>query len=211
MLRFAVLTLLPVAMYAQTTVPPAQPDRYRDNIFSPGETPGAPALTPQQKLQIHLQRMIAPRVFVGALLVAGYQEGRNTHPEWGRTWTGFGKRYGTDLAVNAVRETIAEGLDAVTHQDPRYFRSQRAGLGPRLRDAVGQVLWAYTDSGGRSFAWANVISAYGATQIGVRWVPVGQRSTGDGFIYGSLLLAGDAGRNAFREFWPDVRRKIHHR
>ena len=185
-----------------------QQDTYRDRLFAPGAQEGIPALTSKQKLQLRLARAIQPHVFVGALFVAGIQEGENTPGKWGRTWKGFGQRYGTDLAVNAIHDAIAGGIDDLTHEDPRFFRSERSGFGPRLRDAISQVVIAHTDSGGRNFAYGNVIGSYGGAQCAALWLPHEKGTVAQGFLYGTILLASEAGRDAFREFWPDIRKKM---
>jgi hypothetical protein len=189
----------------------AQQETYRDRLFAPGAVDGAPPLTSQQKVQLRLARAIEPHVFVGFLLVAAVQTGENSPGKWGRTWTGFGKRYGTDLAVNAISDAIGGAVDNITHEDPRFFRSQRIGFRPRLRDAVSQVLVAHTDSGGRNLAYGNIIGAYGGTQCAALWLPHEKGSVAQGLLYGTLLLASEAGRNAFREFWPDIRNRIKHK
>ncbi|MCU1263334.1 MAG: hypothetical protein JWO80_6219 [Bryobacterales bacterium] len=211
--QLPVLLLFPVVISAQALLPQStQPQtHYRDTVFSPGTEEGSPALGAREKFDIHAYRMGAPRVFAGYLFVAGLQQMQNSPGQWGRGFDGFAKRYGTDLGVNAMREGFSYGLDTVTHEDPRFFRSEKTGVGPRMKDALLQVLVAHTDSGGRNFAYGNVLSAYGSSEIATNWLPSRHDSVGDGMIYGTLLLAGDAGRNAFREFWPDIRRKLRDR
>jgi hypothetical protein len=210
---FALLfpALLPAQAFLPATTPaPAQPveSPYRDTIFSPGAEEGSAPPDAHQKFAIHAFRMGAPRVFVGYLLVAEIQQVKDSPGKWGRGVDGFGKRYGTDLGLNAMREVMSYGLDTVTHEDPRFFRSEKTGVGGRVKDALLQVVVAHTDSGGRNLAYGTVLGTYGAAELTARWLPHRQSSVGDGLFYGTLLLAGDAGRNVFREFWPDIRRKI---
>ncbi len=203
-----VVLFLPAVLPGQQPTEPA----YRDSIFSPGISEDAPPLDVDGKLSIHARRIVAPRVFLGTLLTAGLKQWENSPGQYGRGWEGYGKRYGTDYARIAIRETLAFGLDSLTHQDPRIFRSSDTETGARLRHALSQVVIARTDSGGHAFAYGNVISAFAAGEAGSLWLP--RRSDGrfgDGLVYAGLVLAGDAGRNVFREFWPDIRRKIHHK
>lgn len=206
--------LLPGQGFVPSTSTPlatASPEPYNDKLFSPGAISGSPAPSAKEKLEIHAYRTVAPRVFVGILFVAGFQQARNSPGAWGHGWDGFGKRYGTDVAVNSIRETIGYGLDELTHEDPRFFRSQKTSTGGRLKDALLQVVVAHTDSDGRNIAYGNIIASYGSAQMAALWLPHRQGTVGDGLFYGTILLAGDAGRNVFREFWPDIRRKIKRR
>src|SRR5450432_3822252 len=159
----ALALLFPFLLPAQALLPATAPAPqsaapYRDTIFSPGAEDGSPAPDARQKFAIHAWRMVAPRVLVGTLFVAGIQQAEDTHAKWGRGFDGFGKRYGTDLGVNAMREVVGYGLDTVTHEDPRFFRSQKDGFGGRMKDALLQVVVAHTDSGGRNLAYGNVLS-----------------------------------------------------
>lgn len=160
---------------------------------------------------MRLGRAIEPHIFVGFAVVAAFQTGENTPGKWGRTWKGYTERYGTDLAVNAIHDAVAGVIDNITHEDPRFFRSNRTGFKDRLRDAVSQTIIAHTDSGGRNFAYGNVIGSYSAAQTAALWLPHEKGTVAKGFGYGTLLLATEAGRNAFREFWPDIRAKLKHR
>lgn len=180
-------------------------------MFSLGAQEGSAPLTVEQKFKVHAYRMAAPRVLLGALLVAGINQWENSPGAWGRDIDGFGKRYGSALGIKSIRETLAFGTNAATHGDPRFFRSQKTSVSGRLKDALTQVLVIHTDSGGRSFAYGSVLGAYGAAQISALWMPPRQSSVGQGMLNGTLLLAGDAWRNSLREFWPDIRRKIRHK
>ena len=200
------VVLLPAILTAQAAAEP----RYHDGLFALGAPDDAPALDVEGKLRIHAKRIIAPRVLIGTLFTAGLKQVENSPGQWGRGADGFGKRYGTDLGRIAIRETLAFGIDSAVHLDPRFFRApEGSSTTTRLHSALAQVLIAHTDSGGRNFAYGGVISAFAAGEAGSLWLP--RRSDGrfgDGLVYAGILLAGDAGRNVVREFWPDIRRKL---
>ncbi len=183
---------------------------YNDSLFAPGAAEGSDPVGVPMKLKIYGKRVVAPRVLISTLFAAGLQQYENTPGKWGRGADGYAKRYGTDLARVAIRDTFAFGVDSAFHLDPRFYRApDSTSASGRLKHALVQVLIAHTDSGGRSFAYGTVAGAFVAGEAGTLWMP--RRSDGkfgDGLVYAGLLLAGDAGRNVFREFWPSVHRKL---
>ena len=123
---------------------------------------------------------------------------------------GIRQAYASSVGRGIVRETVSSGGDAIFKTDPRIYQSDSTGFAPRLRDALVQVIVARTDSGKRVPAFANVGSAFAAGQVSTLWLPRNDAHFSDGLVYAGVMLLGDAGRNVFREFWPDVRRKLHH-
>jgi hypothetical protein len=206
------LLLLPLLASAQTTTPAPEPP-YNDGLFQPGVSDDSPSIDVDHKLKIYGKRIVAPRVLIGTLFTAGIKQWENSPGKWGRGWDGYGKRYGTDFARLGIRNTLAFGIDSTLHLDPRFHRAPEGeSSASRFKHAVKQVLIVRKDSGGQSFAYGSVISAFAAGEAGTLWQP--RRSDGrfgDGLTYAGLLIAGDAGRNVFREFWPDIRRKIRHK
>jgi hypothetical protein len=206
------LLLLPLLASAQTTTPAPEPP-YNDGLFQPGVSDDSPSIDVDHKLKIYGKRIVAPRVLIGTLFTAGIKQWENSPGRWGRGWDGYGKRYGTDFARLGIRNTLAFGIDSTLHLDPRFHRAPDGeSSASRFKHAVKQVLIVRKDSGGQSFAYGSVISAFAAGEAGTLWQP--RRSDGrfgDGLVYAGFLIAGDTGRNVFREFWPDIRRKIRHK
>ena len=199
--------LFPILLSAQAT-----PEPYHDGLLSVGAADNAPAIDVKAKFKIYGGRTVAPRVLLFTLLEAGTNQWENSPGQWGRGWDGYGKRYGTDLARTGIRDMFAFGVDSALHLDPRFFRAPDSmSTGSRFSHALKQVVIAHTDSGGRSFAYGSVLGAFAAGEAGTLWIPKrsGEKYS-DGLIYAGILLAGDAGLNLIREFWPDVRHKFRH-
>jgi len=121
---------------------------------------------------------------------------------------GYGRRYASSLANNALRNSIGFALDTTLRQDPRFFRSEKMGFLPRLGDAVIQTLVTRKDGSGKTFATWRVGSAYGAGIISNAWRPDRINGVGDGFVRGSVNLGIDTLKNVYHEFWPDIKRKV---
>ncbi len=202
-MKILILTwmVFPLSLIAQS---------YSDSIFLPGETAPAPPIGLGKKISIHATRAIGPRSLTASLFVAGINQWKDSPGEWGHGWDGYGKRYGSSVGRSVVREAVAAGGDGAFKTDPRTYKSASKKMMPRLRDALMQVVVTRTDSGKRVPAFANVGSAFAAGQIETLWLPRGDAHFSDGLTYAGVMLLGDAGRNVFKEFWPDVRRKFRH-
>lgn len=185
---------------------------YRDGFTAPGETEGASAISLGKKWQIYTSRIYSPRALLFTAVTAGIRQAENSPGQWGRGIDGYGKRYGTNLGRTAIKNTLAASIDSVAHLDPRFYRAPDGtkGVG-RLTHALAQVIIIHKDGGGRSFAYGNVLGTFAAGEAGSLWQP--RRSDGrfgDGLVYSGLSFAADAGRNVFREFWPDIHKKFKH-
>jgi hypothetical protein len=96
-------------------------------------------------------------------------------------------------------------LESVTHEDPRYFPSTERSKKARLWNVVKQTFITRTDSGGSSFAYATVISAFGAGQLINTWQPKSTGGVGNGIERGFITLGLDAASNLMQEFVPPLR------
>ncbi len=211
---FKLLLLLTPVLASAQTVAPVPGDRYHDGLLDPGATHADPPMSVEGKFRLYGKRIVSPSAVIGAALSAGLNEATNSPGDYGRTWEGYGKRFGTAYARIGIRNTIAFGLDSALHIDPRFYRSpDGASAGSRFFHAASQAVIAHKDGGGeRTFAYGSVIGAFAAGQATALWLP---RRTdgkvGDGLVNAGLQLFTNAGRNVFREFWPDIRRKIRHK
>lgn len=160
------------------------------------------------KLEVHALRVVKPVAFLRSAAAAGIQHWRAEPAEWGGGMAGYGRRYGSSLGYNGVRNMLAFGIDSTLRQDPRYFRTEATGLLPRLRHALSQTFVTRTDSGRTTFAVWRVGSAYGAGLLSNHWRPDRIGTVRNGFERGSISLALDSAGNIFREFWPDLRKRV---
>lgn len=160
------------------------------------------------KLLIHAQWTVWPDSLLLSAAYAGWRQWRNDPAEWGQGAAGYGRRFASNLGYSAVRNAVGFALDSSLREDPRYFRSKRTGLWPRTRDVYKQTFIGRTDSGRSTFAFWRFGSAYSAGFISNAWEPKSVNSVGDALVIGTLRIAGDTAANWFREFWPDIKRKL---
>ena len=120
--------------------------------------------------------------------------------EWGQGAKGYGKRLGSNLGGNTIRQTVTYGLSEAFRLDTGFERSKRKGFWPRLSDALIQNVTSRTRSGKR------VISApiFAGTYVGAiipteSWYPA-RYSYKDGLREGTYSLATGFALNVIREF-----------
>ena len=217
--RFALVcsALLAASMLAPAQdTPPPQPGQLPQSgkgVQDLSKTVSAPSFTVRDKFEYRVVQSFGARGFIGALFGAAIGQADNSPHEWGQGVQGFAERYGSGVAGNISRQTFAFVLESSFHEDPRYFPlSKDRTMNERAANALKQVITCKTDSGKSEFAWARVISQFGAGQFDNIWQPRSSGTVTDGFKRGLIGLGADAAYNFMQEFLPFTRpRSIRHR
>jgi hypothetical protein len=143
--------------------------------------------------------------------VAGVTQGIDLPHEWGQGIGGYGERFAADLAFNGVHQSIGYGAAILFHEDNRYFASDKTTAARRTLHAMMSPFEAHHADGHTSFSYSNVLGVVGAGFLSRTWEPSSEqggthiaRSIGYSFL-------GAAAYNTFREFVPDLIRKIQKR
>jgi hypothetical protein len=143
--------------------------------------------------------------------VAGVAQGIGIPHEWGQGVGGYGERFASDLAFNGVHQMISYGTATIFHEDNRYFASGKTTAKGRAIHAMLSPFETHHEDGRASFSYSNVLGVVGAGFLSRAWEPPSEqgrahiaRSIGYSFL-------GAAAYNAFREFVPDMIRRIQKR
>ncbi len=190
---------------AAPATPNHRPDSWK---YSPTANEPYVPLSLKNKSFLFAYRSIAPASWGKSAVSAGLAHWRNSPEEWEQGTKGFGMRYGHRMANRGVESVIGFGVAAALHQDGRYFRNPEAGVGRRVLHAVSQTFVTRTDSGGRTFSAWRFAGNYGAQFVSNAWRPESQRDVGETMLRGTFSIGYDAASNIFKEFWPDVKRRI---
>lgn len=189
---FAIALLLaPAAAHAQSA-PPAAADPYQP-------------ITPSQRVVWAVNGVAAPPNLGVGVLSAGWLTALNQPEEWGRSWSGFGKRYLEREADVAIANTIEAGLGSLWGEDPRYRRSGRDRIWSRIGHAAARTVTAPGRDGRLRPAWARAAAKTLNTQIENTWLPPSARTRGAVAVRMANGFLGRFGGNLWGEFWPDVR------
>ena len=216
MTRNRIATMLVVVgiqgMWAQSagTVPKSAPPQDEGlvgralGVLAPSE---ATPLTARQRFHDYLVSMVGPLAIVSESASTGISQWRDSPPEWGQGGSGYGKRFASKMAHNAVRHTIIYGASTLLQEDNRYFASGRNGVKARVIYAVTSPV-AGIRHGRRTVSFSSVSGMVGSAAISQAWAPPSQRGADDFAIDVALTYAGIAGLNVVREFVPDLIRKL---
>jgi hypothetical protein len=171
--------------------------------------PSDPAITKQQRVQLVLHNnFLSASAAMRVLGPAMVGQMVDSPPEWDRTASGFGRRLGTQFAMQTSRGLIAAGSAAVFRRDPRYERCDCRGFPKRMVYALSGTVLAADGSGRRRFDPSNLLSAYGAGYVGANLYPDRYRVSVKGYQLGTQQVGAVMFQNVLLEFWPDIRRLI---
>lgn len=218
----AALIVASIELGAQNATPPqpgqlakpadAQEQPKPNGLQDLTKTVSAPSFTVHDKFDYRVVQSFGLRGVMGAAISASIGQAENSPREWGQGVEGYSERYGSAFAGNLSRQSFAFVLESAFHEDPRYFPSQDRPAKYRLYNALKQVIVGKTDSGTSEFAWARVISDFGAGQFVNVWQPKSTGSIGDGVKRSFIGLGADTAYNLMQEFVPFTRpRSLRHR
>jgi hypothetical protein len=171
-----------------------------------------PPLTSGEKFKVVGRSLIDPSEFVLIGFVAGLGQASNSDPSYGQGAQGYGKRYATAYADNAIENFMASAaLPSLLHQDPRYYQLGHGGFLRRAGHAISRAVMTRSDSGRSQFNYSEVFGAGMAAAISTySYHPESERGPGTVISVWGTQIGWDVGTYMLKEFWPDLRRK-HHR
>jgi hypothetical protein len=166
-------------------------------------------LTVKEKLSYDWRHLFDVDNMVFAAVGAGFDQLRDRPGQWEEGAGGFGERYASHVGSYIVQRSVFFPVQAIDHEDTRYFRSERTSYKGRLGDAFLHTIWRHNDSGGMMPAYSEFLGDYSAAAVSRMWWPR-QYHTGSAIFYaGSDTILVDAGINVFHEFKPDIKRWLH--
>lgn len=167
-------------------------------------------ITAKQKIAIAYKDSFDWPVYPTAALFATLYQLENQNPSFGQGMEGYAKRFGTAYGDQMIGNVMTEGLvPAVFHQDPRYFRLGEGTKKSRALYAVKAIVVARMDSGHMTFNFSEWGGNAAAVAISNAYYP-DTRDWNDNLQKLLIACATDAFSNVLKEFWPDVKRKLHH-
>jgi hypothetical protein len=149
-----------------------------------------------------------PIFFLGGVF-AGIGQLDNAHPSYGQGMEGFGKRYASSFADQAIGNYMTEGfMPALFHQDPRYYRrgSEYGSVKKRIWWALTRDFVARNDNGKWTYNYSELFGNIAASGIANVYYP-GERTWGDNGQRVATQFATDALSQVLKEFWPDIKQK----
>lgn len=159
----------------------------------------------------YIKHALSPFAALRAAAGAAVTQATNTPYEWGQGAEGFGRRLASAFGKHLVKKAIQYPVARLTHEALGYQPSDQTEFKLRLRHALlATVYTTKTTTGRKTLSTSEISGAFGSGLISRLWQPASVRTVGYGFLSGGITLGVDAGSNVLREFWPDIRRKLHH-
>ncbi len=180
------------------------------NFKSTGSLENYEPLTAGEKFKIATEDSVDRGTFLLAGIFAGEGMLTNSNKDFGHGAAGFGRYYGTAYGDLAIGNYMSEAVfPTLLHQDPRYFRRGTGTKWSRLGYAIGQTFWTHRDSdGGRQFNYSEILGNSAAVAISNAYY-VDNRDASSAVSKLGVQIGIDMTANLFREFWPDIERKLH--
>jgi hypothetical protein len=179
-------------LFAQPAAPP--------DIYAP--------ITGTQRVEWIVDGTIGPRSLGVGVIADAWQTAWNTPEEWGRGWSGVGKRYVEREADVTLSNSLEAGLGAIWGEDPRYIRAPRGSIRSRVGYAARTVMLAQRRDGRLAPAWGRYAGNVANNLIENAWLPPSVTTPGQTVLRCAAGFAGRLAGNLFEEFWPDIKRRF---
>ena len=209
MLMFVCLPLAPIFAFQAPAATPVDHEDTIDKILGM-VGPATPShMTEKERFQLYVVSTVGPIPLIGEAAGAGISQWDNSPKEWGQGWNAYGERYGSNLAYNAIRQTITYGTSTIFHEDNRYFASNKHGFWKRTGYAVLSSVTARHPDGRETFSFSGVSGVVGASAISSIWGPTSWKGIGNIGENAGISFAATMGLNVVREFLPDILHRPH--
>jgi hypothetical protein len=181
-------------------------DWYRRFVAGPHDKP----LTPRDKAWLAVRNLADPFNLITIGGDAAIAVAADSHSPYGPGMRGWGRNVGVSVTEDMTGEFFGTFLiPSIAHQDPHYYRMEKARIPRRIGHAVLQVVWTQGDSGKGMLNYANLVGFAADDGIANLYVPSRETDVNASFQrYGTALATAPIG-NFVNEFLPDVARHIH--
>lgn len=182
----------------------------RTSVHAPRYKPGVVlcSLEPGRKFILFVRSSVDPLSFVTAAFNAGISP--TSDPSFGQGAQGYAKRFGAAYADETTARFFGGFVfPTLLHEDPRYYRLAQGRAGTRLAHALTHVVVGHKDDGHAVFNFSEWLGTGSAVALGYAWHPDNAPGFGAGARTVGFAIAGDAGFDVLREFWPEVARAFH--
>jgi len=204
----------------QNAEPQSQPATSDDRLFKllPNfmtlEDAGkVPPLTPGEKFKTVARGAFDWGQFVWYGLLSGISQAENSEPGFGQGAEGYGKRYGAYFADGTIENFMVGAIfPSMLRQDPRFYQSSHGRFLHRLGYAASRIVITRGDSGSSQFNFSEILGSAVASGISTySYHPRSDRTVANTASVWGTQVGYDTMSLVFKEFWPDIRKKIPHK
>ncbi len=170
-----------------------------------------PPLTTGQKYKVVARSSFDYVQYPWYGFLAGISQAENSEPGYGQGAAGYGKRYGAAWADGTLENFMTSAVfPSLLRQDPRFFQSGEGGFWHRTGYAMSRVIITRGDSGHSQANFSEIIGSALAAGISTySYHPRADRTLRNSASVWGSQIGYDTLTYVVKEFWPDIRRKIH--
>jgi hypothetical protein len=168
-------------------------------------------LTRREKFDLFDRDLLHWETHASLAFDAGISSAIGDRPYLGTGARGYFRKYGLNVADEADFTFFnAFFFPALFHEDPRYIPFDHGTVCRRIFYAVSRIAVTRNDSGKSEFNKSRVLGTVVATSISSAYYSAFGADIGVGGNFASMgiNLGSDAAFDLFKEFWPDVARKM---
>jgi len=199
---------------AQDAAPPKRPDRVfgvLPNYGTVEEATNAPAITTTATFWMAALNAFDPYVFPFVGVTAALAQLENQEKSLGRGPGAYVVRYATSFADSSISSFLTSAIfPALLKQDPRYFELREGSGWRRAGYAASRTVITRGRSGEAQINLSGIGGNGVAAAISNLYYPSEDHSVGQTLTRWGTQVMWDAVSNELKEFWPDIRRKMHH-
>jgi hypothetical protein len=208
----------PVQAAAATDVRDAPAAKKPDRVFgvlpnygTVEEAANVPPITTTAMFRMAALNAFDPYVFpfVGATAafaqLASHAQSAASEPR------AYVSRYATSFADSSISSVLTSAIvPALLKQDPRYFELREGSAWRRAGYAVSRTVITRARSGETQINLSGIGGNGVAAAVSNLYYPREDRSAAQVLGRWGTQVMWDAVSNELKEFWPDIRRKLHH-
>lgn len=182
------------------------------NFLTLENADNVPPLTSGQKFKAVARGAFDWGQFVWIAAITGIDQGENTEPAFHQGWEGYGKRYAANFGDGVIENFMTSAvLPSILKQDPRFYQSSKGSFMHRLGYAASRIVITRGDSGAKEFNFSEVFgSAISAGISTYSYHPHADKTVENTASVWATQVGYDTLSIVFKEFWPDIRRKVFH-
>jgi hypothetical protein len=144
-------------------------------------------------------------------ILAGYGQATNATPEFHQGAAGYGRYYWHAFVDQDSENYFVEFIvPAIMREDTRYYTRGKGGFLKRAKYSLSRAVITRNDAGGETFNAGEIIGAGAAAGISNLYYPASEHTFGNTARKWGQSVGIDAAIFMFKEFWPDIDRRLFH-
>jgi hypothetical protein len=168
-----------------------------------------PPLSFHEKIRLATQDSFDYSSFILAGMLAGAGKVQRSYPEFQRGAAAYGRYYWHSYTDQVIGNYLSEAIvPAIAGEDPRYYTLGHGGFFVRAGYATSRLFVTKSNSNSRRFNFSEIAGNGIGAGLSDFYYPAATRTWTKTQQKWVTQVALDGVFNVFKEFWPDINRRI---